>query len=131
MRYPGNDSLLEEINTNIGNIVSQNKKLQKQLSELPTKHDVEEIHEKHLQKALKDEIKYLKRCLEDQEAIHMKNSQNLKLLQDNINHQSKVLFSVFAGFIVAIFVLCLYNVPITIAIPIISLNLYFFTTILM
>ena len=51
VRYPGNNSLLEEINTNIGNIVSQNKKLQKQLSELPTKHDVEEIHEKHLQKA--------------------------------------------------------------------------------
>ena len=130
VRYPGSASLLEEINSNIGKLISQNKVIQRELSELPKKHDMEEIQEKHLQKALKDEIKSLKRCLENQEAIHTKNSQNLKLLQDDINHQNKVLFSVFAGFIVAIFVLCLYNVPVTIAIPIISLNLYLFTTIL-
>ena len=129
VRYPGNDSLLKEINSNIGKIVSQNQELQKQLCELPRKHDMEEINEKHMQKTLKNEIKSLKMRLENQEVIHKENSRYLKLLQENIDHQNKVLFSVFVGFILAIFVLCLYNVPITISIPVISLNLYFFITI--
>ena len=131
VRYPGNGSLLEEINSNIDKIVSQNKELQEQLSELSTKHDMEEIHEKHIQKTLKDEIESLKKCLENQKATHMENSRYLKLLQDNIHHQNKVLFSVFVGFIVAIFVFCLYNVPIAISIPVISINLYIFTTMLL
>ena len=125
---PGNASLLEKIDSNIGKVVSQNKELQRELSELPKKHDMEEIQEKHIQKALRDEIKSLKKHLKDQEAIHMENSQNLKLLQGNIHHQNKVLFSVhvLASFIVAILVLCfIYNIPIIVAILVTFIYLYF------
>lgn len=142
VRYPGNDSLLKEINSNIeqqfdkvsqaiiGKIASLNQELQREVGALPKKHDIEEMHEKHTQNALKDEIRGLRKLLGDQKAIHMENSKNLKLLQENINHQNKVLFSVFIGFIIAILSLCLYNVPMTVAIPIISLNLYFMTILL-
>ena len=130
-QYPGNTSLLEEINSNMCKVASQTKEKLRELSdhELPKKHDVEEMHEKHIQKALKEEIKSLKKCLKDHEAIHMENSQKLNLLQDNIHHQNTVLFSVFVGFIVAILVLCLiYNIPVIVAFLVTSISLYIFTT---
>ena len=137
MRYPPNVSLLEEINSNIEQqfdkvskeiirkIVSLNRELQREVDELPKKHDVEKLHEKHTSKALEDKIKYLRELLEDQQVVHTENLKNLKLLQQNISHQNKVLFSIFIGFVIAILSLCLYNVPMAIAIPIIALNLYF------
>ena len=118
---PDNASLVEKIDSNIGKVVSQNKELQRELSELPKKHDMEETH---IQKAFRDDIK---RHLKDQEAIHMENSKNLKLLQGNIHHQNKVLFSVLASFIVATLVLCfMYNIPVIVVILVTSIYLYFF-----
>ena len=136
VRYPPNANLLEEINSTIkqqfdkvneaiiNKIASLNQELQKEVDALPKKHDIEEIHDKHAPKVLEDRIKQLRQLLEKQQAIHAQNSNNLKLLQENINHQNKVLFSVFFGFIMALLSLCLYNVPIAIAIPIIAINLY-------
>ena len=143
VRYPANDSLLKEINSNfeqqfekvsqalIEKIASLNQELQREVAELPKKHDIEDMHEKHTQKHLEDEIKYLRKFLGDQQKIHLENSRNLKILQENISHQYKVLYSVFIGFIIAVLSLCLYNVPITIMIPIISINLYYLMTVLL
>ena len=138
-RYPPNTSLLEEINSNIeqqfnkvskeiiGKIVSLNQELQRDVDKLPKKHDIEKLHEKHAPKALEDTISYLRKLLEDQQIVHTKTSKNLKLLQENICHQNKVLFSIFIGFVIAILLMCLYNVPMALVIPIISFNLYYFS----
>lgn len=140
VRYPDNASLFEEINSNfeqqfdkvsqaiIGKIVSLNQGLHRELGELPKKF---EMHKEHAQKVIEGEINCLSKLLEEQQAKHTENLKNLKLLQDNIDHQHKVLFSLFIGFIVAILSLCLYNVPMAITIPIISLNLYYLSTILL
>ena len=131
MRYPSNTVLLKEIkqqfdkvNKEIGKIVSLNQELQRDVDGLPKKHDIEKLHEKHAPKGCEDRINYLRKLLENQQIIHTK---NLKLLQENICHQNKALFSIFIGFVIAILLMCLYNVPMALVIPIISFILYYFS----
>ena len=139
MRYPPNTSLLKEINSNIQQqfdkvskdinekIASLNRELQREVDQLPKKHDIEKLHEKHAPKALENNIKFLKKLLEDKQIEYTEISKNLKLLQENNCHQNRVLFSIFVGFVIAILLMCLYNVPMALMIPIIAFNLYYFS----
>jgi len=74
---------------------------------------------------LNEYIKHLRKILEDQQAMHKDNNTKLKLLQENLHYQYRVLFSVFVCFLLAVFSLCMYNVGIAFLLVIICFNLYY------
>ena len=139
-RYPSNDSLLKSINSNcnvqfekvskviVDKIALLNKELDKKLDLLPTRHEVAEMHgtqKQEYQKRHEQYIKYLQRTLEDQQAMHNDNNTKLKLLQENLHYQYRVLLSVFVCFLIAVFSLCMYNIGLAFLVVLICFNLYY------